>query len=376
MICISDFTNLQAQDWVLKNSNTTDDIVDMYFKDEALGFFLTNAGKIYQTTDGGENWDFFYQDTDIELAIFDIENSIVCTNDSVFCYSSNFPASTTTTRLKSPILSPIFSKDTLAGRVSDPQFWHNEIWSAEKVNEKLGLPDAVEHYHIYGDYISASTATIVFFSNDFGETWNMSQFTTSPLSSQPYHSFYDGTSYPIAITNYPVTIYFTSDGATWNFIQPGGNSNFYFISRDIAYTFNPITNMLIYSSNAFSSFNNYAFPSNILGIYFEIPELGFVFGKNGMLYKTTNGGGLLGVKGGAVLKGVKIYPNPTNNILHIDVSDNVVVKEISITDTKGQVLKICKKHETDIDIGFLSTGVYCLSIKTKQGVFCEKFIKK
>lgn len=375
IICILCIPHLHAQDWVPKNTNTTDNIVDIYFKDQTIGFFLTNTGKIYKTIDSGENWDFFYQDSDMQLMTFDNESSIVCTNDSVFCYLYKFPQ--TTIILKSSILSPTFSKDTIAGMITDPQFWHNEIWSVQKVNEKIGL-GGLEYYNIYGDYISASTATKVFYSNDFGETWTMHKFTTSPLSSQPYQSFYDGESYPVAIVHYPVRLYSTTDGNTWNSNNIGALSYFCFLNKNIVYTFSPYLNYLIYSNNTFSSIGStYMFPYNILGVYFKETDLGFVLGKNGMLYKTTNGGGLLGVKPDAVPKNsIKVYPNPATNILHIDTPNDMIIEELSIINSKGHIVKKYKKHSTDIDLSFLSAGVYYLHIKSKQGVFCEKFVKK
>lgn len=199
IFCFFNFSTIFSQNWVLKNSNTTDNIADMYFKNETLGFYLTNTGKLYKTTDSGESWSFVYKDTAL------IGGEIVVSDDSLFwsALSNNgIPYC-----VKSSLTSLSFVKDTLSALVIQPEYWNNEIWSVEKVNQSIGIVNGVESYNISGNHISAANEVNIFYSSDFGNNWITNQFTNPTLNSAPYQSYYNGNDTMIAITNYPTSIY-------------------------------------------------------------------------------------------------------------------------------------------------------------------------
>ena len=68
-------------------------------------------------------------------------------------------------------------------------------------------------------------------------------------------------------------------------------------------------------------------------------------------------------------KEAKIYPNPANDILHVEGSDVILVEVFNIM---GQsVMNINENFET-VDIGHLQNGIYFIRIKTTEG---EKTVK-
>ncbi|MCH8555034.1 MAG: T9SS type A sorting domain-containing protein [Schleiferiaceae bacterium] len=77
------------------------------------------------------------------------------------------------------------------------------------------------------------------------------------------------------------------------------------------------------------------------------------------------------------LNGIKIYPNPTSGILMIKL-ENLVLNEIKIYDTKGQLLlvKTINKSSVELDISQLSVGAYVLRVYTEVGVREFKIIKR
>lgn len=380
-----------AQNWIPVNSNTTDNIRDMYFKDETLGFFLTNMGRIYKTTDGGDNWEIIYQDTDFvndtnPNYTHTAKTSIVTTNDSLFCYynyiysESNLQKSV---RIKSHLSTVSFTKDTLDHWMSDPRFYNNDIWSVHKVNQLLESgATTVQYYNITNNYISASNSTKIYYSNDLGANWQNSQFTSNPMNSPPYQSYYNGTDNIIAITNYPTTVYKTTDGNNWEWNQPvytnpeADGLLFYFVDFNnyLAYNFFGSNSKIYRSDDGGQTFSSEGLIDVPLGIYSinNINEVIFLYGKNGMLYKSTNAGGL-SVKEPEKTT-LKIYPNPAKDKINLMFPDDIEIQNIQLLDMTGKVVKTHKSNFNEINIQGIEKGIYLLSVKTTSNIITQKVV--
>lgn len=69
--------------------------------------------------------------------------------------------------------------------------------------------------------------------------------------------------------------------------------------------------------------------------------------------------------------GIKMYPNPFNDVLHItDIKD---VKKISVNDAAGRVVQIIEKPSKAIQLNGLKKGVYFVTLHFKNGT--EKSFK-
>ena len=73
---------------------------------------------------------------------------------------------------------------------------------------------------------------------------------------------------------------------------------------------------------------------------------------------------------------LRVYPNPVDSVLTIATADKNTVEEILVTNSLGQVVKAIKENTTKVDMSELSSGIYLLQIKTEEGTFSQKIIKK
>ncbi len=71
----------------------------------------------------------------------------------------------------------------------------------------------------------------------------------------------------------------------------------------------------------------------------------------------------------------KIFPNPTENDVNIQVENDVIVYQIIVFTTLGQQIKKTINSST-IDLSELSSGVYGLEVSSSSGKFYHKVIRK
>lgn len=71
---------------------------------------------------------------------------------------------------------------------------------------------------------------------------------------------------------------------------------------------------------------------------------------------------------------ILIYPNPTSDILIVKLNEGSNTFELSLLNLNGQVVKSVSTEL--LDMSGLGNGVYFLKIKTDQGTFTRKVIKK
>jgi len=72
----------------------------------------------------------------------------------------------------------------------------------------------------------------------------------------------------------------------------------------------------------------------------------------------------------------EIYPNPVTTMLNISNINNVEIKNISVTDINGRVVKNEKGSLTQINVSDLNAGVYFVTIEAAEGNTTKKFIKQ
>jgi hypothetical protein len=79
----------------------------------------------------------------------------------------------------------------------------------------------------------------------------------------------------------------------------------------------------------------------------------------------------LGTHESDISSGIKVYPNPFNNLINIsDVKD---VKTVTINDAVGRVVKTIAQPETTLHVNDLQKGVYFVTLHFKNGT--EKSFK-
>ena len=73
-----------------------------------------------------------------------------------------------------------------------------------------------------------------------------------------------------------------------------------------------------------------------------------------------------------------IYPNPTNDILNINVSDGLTIYKVEVYNNLGQLV-ISKKDLTEnkiLDVSNLRSGIYYLKMNADGKQITRKFIKE
>jgi len=76
---------------------------------------------------------------------------------------------------------------------------------------------------------------------------------------------------------------------------------------------------------------------------------------------------------------IKLYPNPTKDILNIKLPENigVAISSIEIANSLGQVVKEQKTQNIHtIDVSQLQTGMYFICLTTHYGNWKGKFVKE
>lgn len=76
------------------------------------------------------------------------------------------------------------------------------------------------------------------------------------------------------------------------------------------------------------------------------------------------------------LEKLNVYPNPVNSILTISTPKNSSVEQVIVSNSVGQVIKTINENTTRIDMTSLKSGIYFLQIRTKEGIFNQKIMKK
>jgi hypothetical protein len=71
---------------------------------------------------------------------------------------------------------------------------------------------------------------------------------------------------------------------------------------------------------------------------------------------------------------VTIYPNPSSDIIHIQMPVTSTLEKVIVYNSLGQ--KVIENSSLDFSINSLSTGVHYIDIQTREGIYHKKFIKK
>ena len=88
----------------------------------------------------------------------------------------------------------------------------------------------------------------------------------------------------------------------------------------------------------------------------------------------------LSVTDEAIRNKVKIYPNPANDRLHIEMDKRNIVNAIQIYDTTGRLIQSIDtpnmSHVNVLDIKNISNGIYSIVIHSEYGQIQKRFIKQ
>ncbi len=73
---------------------------------------------------------------------------------------------------------------------------------------------------------------------------------------------------------------------------------------------------------------------------------------------------------------VSLYPNPSNGIYNIELSDAISIEKVTLNDISGKQFSVALNSNNSFDITTLQSGVYFLTIQTNEGTTSKKLIKQ
>jgi hypothetical protein len=71
---------------------------------------------------------------------------------------------------------------------------------------------------------------------------------------------------------------------------------------------------------------------------------------------------------------IKIYPNPANNILHIENVDDVDISHIHLVNIQGQIIKQFEPTKTQLDVSDITSGMYFITFVSSKGNITQKVL--
>ena len=153
-------------------------------------------------------------------------------------------------------------------------------------------------------------------------------------------------------------------------------NSLFFINDSVGYV---VGNKVLKTEDAGESWIdlNYNENSELSSVYFTDLLTGYTVGSNGTILKTDNGG--ISFTSSPAAPSIKLYPNPVNDILHIDlINQSIQDSEISIYTITGD---LSAKHMVRGDQAFLKVadlhrGFYIVSITNKERTVCLRFYKQ
>lgn len=72
---------------------------------------------------------------------------------------------------------------------------------------------------------------------------------------------------------------------------------------------------------------------------------------------------------------LSLFPNPTNDVLHIDNRSAQTIRQITVTDLNGRVVMRSHGDQNSLSIGHLQQGIYTATFETEATVFTRKIVK-
>jgi hypothetical protein len=115
--------------------------------------------------------------------------------------------------------------------------------------------------------------------------------------------------------------------------------------------------------------------ADLEAICFLEADNGYVVGWHGAVLKTSNGG-VVGVnRGSAASESLRIYPNPADGIISINVSAK---SRVTIVNMEGQRImeRTINYPSGQIDISRLPSGVYFIKVTGEKKVKIGKIVKR
>ncbi|MCU0372077.1 MAG: T9SS type A sorting domain-containing protein [Ignavibacteria bacterium] len=379
--------------WIQLNTGNGFDIFDLSFPNAQTGYICGYGGLFKKTTNGGTNWtDMSFPTTqhNLNAVYFFNPNTglLASTNDTVYRTTDGTQNWSVRLNIGFQVLDFHFI-DSLNGYASG----NNRL--ARTTNG--GLNWTVSTIQSYGQiyFINQNTGWTVSYpgagssnilkTTDGGSTWQV-QHTTSDFRIL-YDVFFvnENTGYA---SGYRHCIFKTTNGgANWvsqhDESSAQGLYSIYFINENTGWTagdyYSATNTSTYYTTNGginWVNTNGIVTGGRLNRVKINNSPVGYIAGQNQRIYRTTNAGGLTGIKTNGSSKPSEYtlfqnYPNPFNPVTQIrfDIPGRSNVK-LSVYDINGRLAEVlvnsslnAGSYEISWNAGKFSSGVYFYRIE-------------
>jgi len=396
-----------AQNWITIPSGTTDQLNDVHFPSENVGFVVGNNYNFLKTIDGGKTWTksipagLVFMGTNNFTKVQFINDSIgfvMLENRGVYKTIDgglNFTAEMMQGALCFPHDMFFFDEDNgyaaggqcFAGESVDKKDAGMWGWSTTLNIQAQNMLHTIS-FRNTNLGLTAGTEGTFFRTTDAGATWD-SVFTLSQADSI-------------------LSISWVNDTLVYATTTNGGNNNTISVSKDAGLTWQSagniggFSNPLMNASNALSNGyvvaggysiwtggNIYEYkpwrtgwswftqltPQTINGVTSYNDSTSFAVGDSGLIMTNKDTSQVSSSIINLSIPSVTVYPNPSNNCVIIPTSESFQFNAIEVYNALGKQIKV-KITNSKIDVSNLSNGVYqLLLLQDKKAIATARFVK-
>lgn len=382
-------TKFSFSQWIQLNSGTNDNLTSVYFFDNDTGWVAGGNGSILKTTDGGTTWSSLSSGTTQILTRIQFVDSKIgysSGHSGTILKTTNGGNSWTNISYGTKHLYALqfLNKDT--GFVLGQNAFYKTVNGGNTWSDLSFSLNSYFDLHFF-DYYTGLTSGIGG-TDALEKTINSgsSFFSAWPYSaSSIYDIFFTNSNIGYLSSLYLGDSYIQktyNGGQTWDttFIVQGFLvTKFNFPTASIGYAVGSNgTSLPILIKSADSGLTWSVQQSSATGplsdIFFTDSITGYAVGSNGTIIKTTSGG--VGIQENTLTTDYKLFPNPTDNNLFVSYQSPDETN-FTITNSLGVVLSSgVLKNNSSIDISFMHSGIYFISLSNKNGFTLTKKIIK
>jgi len=354
--------------WELMQSNTTSQLYDVAFPGMTTGYACGANGVLLKTTDGGSTWNPCTTGTTLHLrGLYFLDDNTGYISGSSGSDPFQYGAD-----------SGIILKTTDGGLSFTTSYTSAVAVQAVKMfnaNTGIALCNG-----------PADSSGTILRTTDSGSTWGTCHQSApyNPLTS--LETFATGLAYVAGYTGPGATT--TDYGATWTDTFPSGPSTWdiSFPSPQTGYYagFDPMAGGSI-SKLSDGGQLTAQISGSFTTVDFVDDTIGYAATADGKIYKTINGGEIVGIPspGSAGFPGVTVFPNPFSNVIHAEIKgtatqqDELKFELYSSTGNRLVVMDFHRNTFTCPDLAAIPGGLYLVVISKQNAViFSGKIIKK
>ena len=379
--------------WVQQNSNTTNHLQGVYFPVKDTGYTVGKNSTILKTTDGGNTWNVLSDSgTNIYQSVYFITASkgfVVGTNEfgsGALLTTQNGGVAWDTTIINNGSLNCVYFFNDNIGYMANSFVLYKTTDGGNNWSSADSTSSISDIYFTSVDTGFATASGSILKTTDGGFNWLVVYDDPNVGFLSRIHFANKAIGY--AAGAYPGWLAKTTDGGnTWTdmgFPQSWWLDDVFFTAADTGY--------VIYYDNILKTTNggvnwNILNSDSAVGfksIYFVDKNTGFAVGDNGVILKTINAGGPVGIEKKASGNKISIYPNPTiasANIEYNIVNKNTLVN-LEVFNLQGQkvaslvnnLIREPGTYQVKFNASSLPGGIYFYKFKTADFIEIGKLV--